>query len=317
MAKIRIVRISKKAHRRLWVERKQRDTVFRYLFKQKKELLSLYNAVAGTHYTDEDELEVKTLEGAVFLARKNDLAFVFRTDLQLYEHQSTVNPNMPIRFLQYFSELLERDYVTSSIYGKKCLKLPAPTFITFYNGEDVQPERVEMLLSDHFEEIERTDPTTGIKTSHKPVNVELKVIQININPGFNEKLKEDCPSLKGYIEYWSKVSFYRDGMHLSLNDAVEKAVDDCIREGILVDFLRKNKAVVKKMSIYEFDQKGYEQIIREESKQEGIKEGGDLRDAQRIEDMLQRGKTVKEIVDFCGYSKDLVERIEERMHRYS
>ncbi|MCR5283516.1 MAG: hypothetical protein K6E18_09110 [Lachnospiraceae bacterium] len=110
--------------------------------------------------------------------------------------------------------------------------------------------------------------------------MELKVIQLNINPGFNEKLKEECPSLKGYIQYWTKVSYFLNEKHFSLNEAVEKAVDECIAEGILVDFFRKNKAVVKKMSIYEFDQKGYMQVVREESKEEDKKEG--IKDINRL-----------------------------------
>ncbi len=113
------------------------------------------------------------------------------------------------------------------------------------------------------------------------------------------------------------MSYYLNEKHFSLNEAVEKAVDECIAEGILVDFFRKNKAVVKKMSIYEFDQKGYMQVVREESREEGLKEGrkegSDLRDAQLIEDMLRRGKSVEEIVDFCRYPMELVRKIEEKV----
>ena len=83
------------------VNRKYKDTIFRMLFKEKENLLSLYNAVNGTSYVDTDGLEITTLQDAVYMNYKNDVSFVFDFELNLYEHQSTVNPNMPLRDLIY------------------------------------------------------------------------------------------------------------------------------------------------------------------------------------------------------------------------
>ncbi|MBR4760138.1 MAG: Rpn family recombination-promoting nuclease/putative transposase [Lachnospiraceae bacterium] len=245
----------------------QRDTVFRMLFKEKKQLLSLYNAIAETRYSQESELEIKTLENAIFMTYKNDLAFLIRTDIHLYEHQSTVNPNMPLRFLQYFSEVLEKDYINTKIYTRTRIMLPSPTFVVFYNGQEEQPERREFRLSDSYEGIESNDDKRGQYKSEKPINLELVAIQLNINPGYNEKLKKDCPALMGYVAYWEKIRRNKES-GMPFEKAIKSAVDECIEEGILSEFFRRNKAEVEKMSIFEFDQKEYEQLIREEAKEE-------------------------------------------------
>ena len=249
----------------------QRDTVFRMLFRDKKQLLSLYNAFAGTHYTDENELEIKTLENAIYMAYKNDLALLIRTDLHLYEHQATYNPNMPLRFFQYISKVLEKYYINTKIYTKTRIMLPAPTFVVFYNGKEEQPERRELRLSDSFEGVRTKDDKTGESVLEKPVNLELVAVQLNINPGYNEKLKKDCPALMGYVEYWEKIRKNKES-GMSFEEAVKSAVNECIEEGILSEFFRRNKAEVEKMSIFEFDQKEYEQLIREEAKAEGKEE---------------------------------------------
>ena len=66
---------------------KYKDTVFRMLYKSKKELLSLYNAVNGTSYVNEDDLEIVTLENAVYMSMKNDISCLLDMNLQIYEQQ--------------------------------------------------------------------------------------------------------------------------------------------------------------------------------------------------------------------------------------
>ena len=68
------------------------------------------------------------------------------------------------------------------------------------------------------------------RRSREPA-LELKVLVININEGYNQKLMESCQILKEYAQYVSKVRTYKKT--LSLNEAVEKAVEECIQEGIL------------------------------------------------------------------------------------
>lgn len=210
--------------------RNYKDTVFCMLFHEKKELLALYNAANGTCYTNPDDLEITTLGNAIYLGMKNDLSFVMDLWLNLYEQQSTWNPNMPLRDLMYIVRILEKLVNQRTLYSRKRIQLPNPHFIVFYNGTENQPERKQLRLSDSF-----------YRKEEKP-ELELIVTQLNINPGFNEDLKEKCPALSQYMQYVDRVRRYEKDMLLA--QAVERAVDECIQEGILADFLRKNKAEV-------------------------------------------------------------------------
>lgn len=122
------------------VQRNYKDTMFRMLFKEKENALDLYNALNKTAYTDTDKLEITTLENAIYLNYKNDISFVFEYELMLYEHQSTVNRNMPLRDLIYVTEVLQGRIEKEDLYDRTMIKLPTPRFVVFYNGMELQPE---------------------------------------------------------------------------------------------------------------------------------------------------------------------------------
>ena len=252
---------AKKMHKKQKVTvtiRNHKDTIFRMIFKSKKELLILYNAVNGTHYTNPDDLQITTLENAIYMNMKNDVSCVLDMRMNLYEHQSTFNPNMPLRDLFYIARLYENLVVGENIYSSKRILLPTPKFIIFYNGVDEQPERKVMKLSDSF----------AIKGE---VNLELIAVQLNINPGYNEELKRGCPILYQYVCYVEKVRKNRETMFIE--EAVRKAVDDCIKENILKDFLLKNKAEMIQMSIFEYDEEKHKKFLRQEGFEDGLECG--------------------------------------------
>ena len=241
------------------VVRKYKDTVFRMLFNSKKELLTLYNALNDTEYTNEDELEIVTLENAVYMTFKNDVSCLLDMNIQLFEQQASINPNMPLRFLMYITRQLEKLVANKNLYGSKLIELPNPRFFVFYNGKDEQPEVDELCLSSSYKH--KTDE----------INLELKVLQLNINSGYNEEVKRKCPTLFQYMQY---VNLVRDNLKdYSLEDAVPLAVDYCITHDILKDFLLANKAEVVSMSIFEFDEELYKKSIREEGYEDGYKKG--------------------------------------------
>ena len=243
------------------VIRNYRDTLFRMLYRNKKRLLSLFNAVNGTQYDNPDDLTITTLEGVLYLGMKNDVSCIIDMMMQLYEHQSTVNPNMPLRNLFYVSDLLQK-YIYEEgldIYSRKQIKIPTPKFVVFYNGDEEQPERKEILLSKAF------SANTG------ETNMELVVLQININKGQNEELKAACKTLQEYAEFTERAREHRKEMELE--DAIRTTIDECIRDGILKDFLLKNKAEVYHMCLYEFDVELHERVLREEEREEGRLEG--------------------------------------------
>ncbi len=246
-----------------------KDTVFRMIFKDPGELLSLYNAVNDTHYDNPEELEVTTLENAIYMNMKNDVSCILDMRMNLYEHQSSINPNIPLRDLFYTARLYESLIIKKDIYSSRQIMLPTPKFITFYNGVEKQPERRIMKLSDSYER-------------RGEVNLELTVVQLNINAGYNEELKGDCPILYQYMQYVEKVRAYKETM--PIEKAVRKSVDECIAEGILKDFLIRNKAEAVQMSIFEYDEELHERTLREEGYEEGLEQG--------LEQGLEYGKEI-------------------------
>lgn len=241
------------------VKRTYKDTVFRMLFSERTALLALYNAINNKHYVDPNELTITTLENAIYMSIKNDISCVIDMRLNMYEHQSTVNPNIPLRDLDYVSRTYSALYKNMDVYSTKAIHLPNPKFVVFYNGITAQPPIRYLKLSDLY--------------VHKEINpcLELVVMQININPGYNEDLMEKCKLLKEYMQYVERVRTYQN--YMRLEDAVNRAVDECIKDGILVDFLKKNKAEVISMSLFEYDEKLHEKTLLEIGREEGLQKG--------------------------------------------
>ena len=239
--------------------RMYKSRIFAMLFSDRNELLKLYNAINGTSYDDPDLLQVNTLENAVYMSMQNDVSFIIDMRLNLYEHQSTYSPNLPVRYLLYVADVYSDYTKDMNLYGTKAVKLPTPRFVIFYNGQAEQPDRKELKLSKLFS-IPDADPS-----------LELKAVMLNINKGHNRKLMETCRTLQDYAEYTFRVREYAAEMPLDL--AVEQAITECISEGILADFLRKNRAEAKKVSIYEYDEERHMRQTREEGMEEGYANG--------------------------------------------
>ena len=233
--------------------------LFRMLFSDRKNLLSLYNAVNGSSYEDPDALEIVTLENAVYMGMKNDLAFIVDTGLFLYEHQSTKNPNMPLRGIFYFSRLYE-GYVADNnlmIYHEKRVRLPKPKYIVFYNGTKNQPDSMELKLSDCFENTDNEAPC-----------LECTATMLNINYGHNQELMKHCRRLEEYSIFVQCVREYIQS-EPSVEDALEKAIDTCIHQDVLADFLKKHRAEVTNMILTTYDKDLYEKTLKEDAREEG------------------------------------------------
>lgn len=229
------------------------------IFNDKSELLKLYNAINGTHYDDPAMLTITTLDNAIYMTMENDLSFIIDMRLALYEQQSTVNPNLPLRFLMYITDIYSAYTKDMNIYGSKKVQIPLPSFVIFYNGVKSQPDRTEFLLSELFH------PTTD-----QPA-LELKAVMLNINKGHNQELMNACHTLRDYSEYVARIRTY--SAEMPLTDAVEKAITECIHENILRDFLLKNRAEAKAMSIYEYDEEKTLRMFREEGYEDGERNG--------------------------------------------
>ena len=280
----------------LTANRKYKDTVFRMLFSDRKNLLSLYNAVNGSAYEDEAALEIVTLENAIYMGMKNDLAFIVDTGLFLYEHQSTYTPNMPLRDLFYISAEYQKFVNHRSLYSSVIQKIPAPNFIVFYNGTEKKEDSWINYLSEAYQNL-----------SGEP-NLELKVLTLNINEGHNGELMEQCQILREYAQYVAKVREY--ARETELDVAVEQAVNDCIQNNILTEFLRKNKSEVIAMSIFEYDKKEEEKKLRKAEFEAGVEAGFKTGIETGIKSMLDLGKySMEEIAEVFHVSVDKVKAV--------
>ncbi len=270
------------------VRRDYKNTIFLMLCRDKERLLRIYNAMNQTHYTNVEDLEITTLENAIFMNMKNDVSFIFDCELNLYEHQSTVNPNMPLRDLFYVSKVLQKLVKDYDLYGSKLVKIPTPCFVVLYNGTKEQPERYEQKLSDAF-----------LKQIGVP-RLELIVTVININPGYNEQLMKDCRDLREYSIYTDRVRSYSSDM--PIQQAVECAIEECIAEGILAEFLTENKAEVIEVSIFEYNEELHFEGLRQEGYEAGISQGI----SQSIIELLkEKGEISEELYEQINRETDI------------
>ena len=247
------------------VNTKHKDTLFKLIFGEHKEnALSLYNAINQSDYTDVDQLRIITLEDALYIDVKNDVGFIFHDVMTLIEQQSTYNPNMPLRGLLYFADSY-KEYIAdefdkpSVIYSNKKVEIPAPRYYVFYNGKE-QLEDTDLRLSDLY---------SG------EGDIEVVAHMININIGHNETLLDACEPLKGYSELVGRIRSNK-AYGLSDEEAVSNAVDACMKEGILVDILGKEKAKVENIilrGLTEEEKKEVERINLEYATEQGLEQG--------------------------------------------
>ena len=244
-------------------KRQTKDIVFRLVFgNDRQALLQLYNALHGTAYTDPHELQIVTLDNAIYISRKNDLAFLLAGSINMYEHQSTLNPNMPVRFLIYLAQEYQLlvESTDKSLYGSELIPLPTPQCVVFYNGTADTPDEYELRLSSAFSN-QDVEPA-----------VEVVVNVININYGHNEHLMQGCGLLSQYAQFVAATREYAN-KYDNRKEAMNVAIEYCIEHGILEDILRKHRSQVLGSLLEEFDEKKYAKTLREEGYESGREEG--------------------------------------------
>ena len=278
--------------------RDHKDTLFRMLFSTRENLLSLYNAVNGTHYTDVAALKIVTLENAIYMNMKNDQAFLLDFHLNLYEHQSSWNPNMPLRFLLYVAREYQMLIRNQTIYSSSLVTVPTPHIIVFYNGEDSKEPETTLKLSNAFQQ----------STTHPELELLVRVLNINLDK--NPEILNACQTLKEYMLLVERIRTYAKDM--PLNAAVTTAVNECIEENILADFLRKNKAEAIEMCLFEYDEKREKELIRKAEFQEGVKDAT-KRMIQALQ-LIQKNCSPNEIEQETGLSPETVEKMLETLH---
>lgn len=274
-----------------------RDTVFRMLFNNKKELLSLYNALNKTSYTNEDDLIINTIGDSTFMKVKNDVSFIFNSQLNIFEHQSSLCPNMPLRDLFYVAKLLKKITTEEDLYTSKLIKIPAPRFFVFYNGTSPMQDRKKYKLSEQFE------------TAIEEPELELIVTALNINNGHNKELMEACDTLKEYSLFVSIVRQYIkeipknvDDRNDAVGNAISKAIDKCIADGTLSIFLKEHRAKVQEASMWDYN----EELHLKNVKKEGYDAGYDDAAITIFNNMINKGHSKEEAMELTGVTEDML-----------
>ena len=237
-----------------------KDRMFIHLFSDRIRLLQLYNAVCGTEYDNPEELQVNTLENVLYMNMKNDVSFLMcQEELSLYEHQSTYNPNMPLRGFLYIARLYEKLTKGTGLYSTKQIRLPNPQYVVFYNGLAKMPRESVMKLSDAY-----------IKKEGEP-ELELRVRVININYNVNPEFLKKCPILLDYSYFVELVRSYQQSF--PLQEAIRRAIIKSKEENVLKDYLEEHGSEVENMLMTEYSRELDIEVNRSEAKEEGKMEG--------------------------------------------
>lgn len=279
--------------------RNVKSALFPNIFAEKKELVELFNAVNGTTYQDSDDFEINTIEGILYMTTKNDVSFLVEGTMNLYEQQSTYNPNMPLRGLLYFAQLYHKFIKTRrlNIYTSKLQKIPVPHYVVFYNGTKEEPDEKILLLSEAFQREDRNKHVHGC--------LECEVRMLNINHGHNKELMEKCRRLEEYSIFVAKVRDYAKCYPERLDMAITKAIDDCIADNILKKFLIERKGEVLEMVLYSFDKELYEKDL----KQIAYEEGEQNKLLELVQKKLDKGKPIEVIAEELEESVRVIQDI--------
>ena len=288
--------------------RQYKNDVFCMLMEYPEYALQIYNGLNNTDYTDPSVVEIKTIESGVSLTVHNDAAFVVNSDLNIFEHQSTVCPNMPLRSMLYYATIIREEIKNRDLYSRKLVKIQKPNFVVFYNGNENQSEKYDLRLSDAFErQVENPD-------------MELVCHVHNINAGNNTDLMDKCSVLKGYMTF---VDLVRDNISegKEVRDAVKTGLDICIEQGILTEFFTKRYDEVMKVVELDYTFERRIELQREESyldgRNDGLKEGETSKLIDQIVKKILKNKPIPVIASELETDESEITRIYTIVEKYS
>lgn len=282
-----------------------KSDVFSMLLQDKNRALEVYNAINGTDYDDPEMVEMTTLDDKSFsLTVRNDASFILDANLSLYEHQSTYCPNMPLRDLLYFASIIQKRIKAQKrdIYGGKILKIPVPHFVVFYNGKEEAPEQYDLRLSDAFEQ----------ETEYPEIELVCRVY--NINKGKNAQLLSKCRTLREYMYF---VDMVRKNNEISgnLEDAIRQAIDHCIEEDVLRDFLDEHREEVMHVMTLDYTFERRLEMQRAEAIEDGEKIGKEEKLSELIQKKILKNKPLDQIADELEESPETIRPLYEKIRQ--
>ena len=242
-----------------------KDRLFSFLFgngEHKEWTLSLYNAINGTQYDNPDDISIETIRQVLYMSMHNDVAFIIADQLSLYEQQSSFNPNMPLRMLEYTANLFEKYIKRERLnkYGHRQIMLPVPRLVVFYNGTEEKANETTLHLSDAFAPEHRDS-----------ADISVTVRMLNINKGHNQSLMDSCPPLNEYA--WSVESVRQFKKTDNLEAAIDRTLDSMPDSFLIKPFLEQHRAEVKNMLLTEYNEAETLEMFKRDYLAEGRAEG--------------------------------------------
>ena len=274
-----------------------KDSVFNmYMTSNPAYLIESYNAIQGENYDLNTPIEINTLNDVLYKGKVNDLSFSLDNRyIVLYEHQATINKNMPVRVLLYLGRLLEKLLDRKSLYREKQIPLMTPEFIVLYNGQKPYPDISYMRLSDAF--ISQPHKNEG----EPAPSVELVVKVINIGYGHNKSILEKSKPLQDYSIFTYKVQEYKDS-GLPLQEAIRRAVIYCRENDIMQPFLTDNSSEVENMLLTDWNWDEAMEVAKEEAREEAREE-----EAFNIaKKLLAKSFSLDDIIDITGLTAEQI-----------
>ena len=292
--------------------RNYKDSVFVDLFAHdvtaKENFISLYNALHGTNLEVETtDVQPVMLEKVLYMKYYNDIAMLIDGKIViLIEHQSTINQNMPFRFLEYIARIYEKITTKDEKFGRKLVKLPVPEFYVFYNGKDDYPTESVMKLSDAFMQL---GDNSELKNQ-----LEISVKVININVDKENPILKRCEALKEYSEFIEQVRF---NIENAVPEPFTTAIKEAIKKGFLSDYLNRKSTEVQNMLLAEYDYDTDIAVQRKEAfedgisigRNEGISLGAHQKAIETAKSMLRKKLSINIVAECTGLSPDEIEKL--------
>lgn len=286
---------------------KYKNSVFVDLFFEdesaEKNEISLYNALHEEPLPAGTKVRKIRVDDVLYMNFCNDISFGIEDKVMVFgEHQSTINENMPLRDLLYIGRALEQIVPVRDRYRKKAVRLPTPEFYTFYNGKEPWSREKTLYLSD-----------TYARKEEAPM-LELCVKVININPEEGHEILDRCGILREYSEF---VEILRKHQQTDSSDAYKNAIEECMKAGILADYLKKKGSEVVNMLIAEYDYDLDVEVQREEAyaagKEDGRQEGQKEILQELVKRKLEKGKSIDIIAEELEESYEEISSIIKKL----
>ena len=285
------------------INRNHKDSVFVDLFANdiyaKENFISLYNALHKTNL-DPKTTEVKPvmLENVLYMSYYNDISMLVDGKIiVLIEHQSTVNQNMPFRFLEYISRIYEKITSEEDRFGKKLIKLPIPEFYVFYNGVENYPSESELKLSDAF-----LIPKEKHNLKNNDFTLEITAKIININSEKDNPILHQCEPLKQYSDFIKEV---RNCMKENIENPFTTAINRSIKNGVLSEYLKRKSTEVHNMLFGEYD---YETDIRVQ-RREAFEDGVEQAKIETAKNLMKKNIPLETIAECTGLSLEKLKEL--------